>query len=589
MTIKYQKSRDHVLFYHSEMNNTDYELYRDNGEWYHAPVSNVIDVTTKNRIGRWIGPKSWSIDKIKKYLGLNDDIILKEAVMNFKSKNETNGFYNEVYSNEGGTSTQNKKIADETFDAVANHLIKIFPKIFNKDNVVKFLDSQAGKHMADGILPASGEWSIHDVLDNIEDYLMKTVARGNKDELRKYVNEYTSWEESANVKFIVRNGKLLRTIQESNGQIRIIEDDEPMYKNPKNRSEVEKAHAYLMSRKAEMKPGDFESKYGKDFKKIEDFMKKYAEKDKEKGKETKSGGKPEKKPEGGDGKGAEESVETKVIVKEGRIILKEEIERKEFDSWDEWKQFAKDNGFEVFVDEVIVGKYYIKDENGNVIGEFNKAEDKGWIELPESSENDDEENKIKVIEDVIDMKNVIILSADWSEQDEMVKEFLNLVKKNKIPKNAEKFQELKEYLDSGSIDNIEEAISLIEDYLKSVHWYLYNDPESEGTDQANIIISRNRLSDKDVKKISNELWGIEESVKNRIIIKNGSIKLKEEGLPKEIAQWLDKQPDRFSESDVYERFGDEADDAIDLMLDNGAIEEIEIKNNDRQFKKHNNS
>ena len=39
-------------------------------------MSNVIDVVTGYRIGRWVGPDRWTVDDVRRYLGLAE----KEAV-----------------------------------------------------------------------------------------------------------------------------------------------------------------------------------------------------------------------------------------------------------------------------------------------------------------------------------------------------------------------------------------------------------------------------------------------------------------------------------------------------------------------------
>lgn len=49
------RSRGHLGFY--SYGNTQYEVYEDDeGDIWRAPISNVIDCRTGNRIGRWEGP-----------------------------------------------------------------------------------------------------------------------------------------------------------------------------------------------------------------------------------------------------------------------------------------------------------------------------------------------------------------------------------------------------------------------------------------------------------------------------------------------------------------------------------------------------
>jgi hypothetical protein len=51
----HSKSKGH-MFFAKGTDNTTYEFYKVGGNIYKAPVSNVMDLSTKARIGRFEGP-----------------------------------------------------------------------------------------------------------------------------------------------------------------------------------------------------------------------------------------------------------------------------------------------------------------------------------------------------------------------------------------------------------------------------------------------------------------------------------------------------------------------------------------------------
>ena len=53
------------------------ELFRDDrGEWFWADVSDVIDVRTGFRIGRWRGPAAWDLATVLWYVGADDLVVV---------------------------------------------------------------------------------------------------------------------------------------------------------------------------------------------------------------------------------------------------------------------------------------------------------------------------------------------------------------------------------------------------------------------------------------------------------------------------------------------------------------------------------
>ena len=61
------KSKGHIGYY-TRPDNIVCELYKDdNGDLFTAPLSNVIDLDTKNRIGRWLVPPHMAEHTIKSW------------------------------------------------------------------------------------------------------------------------------------------------------------------------------------------------------------------------------------------------------------------------------------------------------------------------------------------------------------------------------------------------------------------------------------------------------------------------------------------------------------------------------------------
>lgn len=80
--IPHIATRGFVLWYRTMSGVvTEVFTHRD-GEWYQAPISNVIDCVTQYRIGRWLGPSRWSVKDVLEYLGLSAEEAHFEPFMN---------------------------------------------------------------------------------------------------------------------------------------------------------------------------------------------------------------------------------------------------------------------------------------------------------------------------------------------------------------------------------------------------------------------------------------------------------------------------------------------------------------------------